>query len=90
MMKGYINGCAIGLLENITYLHFNKETTACESHWINLLNAYHNRVCFIEKRYHFRQKADSTFTLEGGQCGKKNIGQTEKEDTLLLRENVWR
>jgi hypothetical protein len=83
MLNGYINGCAFGILEN-SGLYFNKKTTACESHWINLLNAYKNRFCFIDKRYHFRQKTNSTFKLEGGQCGKRTLS-SEKLDTLILR-----
>jgi hypothetical protein len=84
MMNGYINGCAFGLLKN-KKLHFNTKTVACESHWINLLNAYHNRYCFIDKRFHFQQKANSTFTLLGGQTGKRTMS-SERADTLLLKK----
>lgn len=84
MLKGYINGCAFGLLKNKN-LFFDKRTTACESHWINLLNAYYNRICFIDKRFHFRQKTGSTFTLHGGQTGKRTL-ISEKKDTMMLRK----
>lgn len=84
MLNGYINGCAIGLIQD-KHLFFNENTTACESHWINLLNAYYNRFCFIDKRFHFRQKENSTFLLEGGQTGKRTM-QTEKYDTILLKK----
>lgn len=83
MLNGYINGCAFGLNKD-SHLYFDKRTVACESHWINLLNAYYNRFCFIDKRFHFRQKKDSTFFLEGGQSGKRTL-QSEKADTLFLR-----
>ena len=83
MMKGYINGSSFGIIEN-DHLYFSNKTVACESHWINLLNAYHNRFNFIDKRFHFRQKTDSTFKLEGGQTGKRTL-ETEKQDTLFLR-----
>lgn len=83
MLMGYINGCAMGLNKSDT-LYFDERTVACESHWISLLNAYANRFCLIDKRYHFRQRADSTFTLEGGQTGRRTL-QSEREDTLLLR-----
>lgn len=83
MFNGYINGCAFGLNEDEN-LYFDARTTACESHWINLLNAYHNRYCFIDKRFHFRQKSGSTFTLEGGQTGKRTLS-SERYDTLFLR-----
>lgn len=83
MLMGYINGCAIGLNESDN-LYFDPTTVACESHWICLLNAYANRFCFIDKRFHFRQKTDSTFTLEGGQTGKRTL-ESEKQDTLFLR-----
>ena len=84
MFKGYINGCAFGLLEDKN-LYFNKKTVACESHWINLLNAFYNRRCFIDKRFHFRQKTNSTFNLDGGQTGKRTL-ETEKKDTILLKK----
>jgi len=83
MFNGYINGCAIGLTGDS--LRFDERTTACESHYINLLNAYHNRYCFIDKRFHFRQKLDSTFILQGGQSGKRTL-ESEKDDTLILRK----
>ncbi len=83
MMMGYINGCAMGLNKSDS-LYFDQRTTACESHWICLLNAYKNRFCFIDKRFHFRQIPDSTFTLRGGQTGRRTL-ESEKEDTLLLR-----
>ena len=84
MASGYINGCAFGLLEDEN-LYFDRKTTACESHWINLLNSYHNRYCFIDKRFHFRQKKESTFLLAGGQTGKRTL-LSEKEDTLFLKK----
>lgn len=83
-LNSYINGCAFGLRKN-KHLYFEKTTTACESHWINLLNAYHNRFCFIDKRFHFRQKANSTFTLPGGQSSKRTL-ETEKQDTIFLKK----
>lgn len=83
MLKGYINGCAMGL-NNDKRLYFNEKTIACESHWINLLNLYYNRFCFIDKRFHFRQLENSTFLNTGGQAGKRTL-DSEKKDTLLLR-----
>jgi len=84
MLKGYINGCAIGVNQS-EHLFFTDKTTACESHWINLLNAYYYRYNFIDKRFHFRQKKDSTFNLKGGQSGKRTL-ETERNDTLYLRK----
>ena len=84
VLNSYINGCAFGLIKNEN-LYFDEETVACESHWINLLNAYHNRFCFIDKRFHFRQKKDSTFLLPGGQTAKRTL-QTEKADTIFLKK----
>lgn len=83
MMNGYINGCAMGLIKS-QHLYFSKNTTACESHWINLLNAYHHRYLFIDKRFHFHQKPNSTFTLPGGQTGRRTLS-SEKFDTMFLR-----
>jgi len=82
--NGYINACAFGLRKS-PHLYFNPETTACESHWINLLNAYHHRYSLQDTRFVFKQKANSTFLLEGGQTLKRTI-ETEKRDSLLLRQ----
>jgi len=84
VLNSYINGCAFGLIKNKN-LYFDKKTVACESHWINLLNAYHNRFCFIDKRFHFRQQKNSTFLAPGGQAGKRTL-QTEKMDTIFLKK----
>lgn len=81
--NGYINACAFGLHEDKN-LYFSPKTVACESHWINLLNAYFNRFSFQDTRYAFRQKPNSTFLLEGGQTLKRTI-ETEKRDTLFLK-----
>jgi len=81
--NGYINACAFGMLKDPN-LYFSQKTVACESHWINLLNAYYNRYCFIDTRYAFRQKPNSTFILEGGQTLKRST-ITEKRDTLFLK-----
>lgn len=83
-LNGYINGSAFGLNKDKN-LFFNEDTVACESHWINCLNVYYNRFCFIDKRYHFRQKTNSTFILQGGQCGRRTL-ESEKNDTLILRK----
>jgi len=85
MLQGYINGCAMGLINSKGNLYFHPNTTACESHWINLLNAAKNRFCFIDKRYHFRQAPNSTFYRRGGQSDKRTL-ETEKRDTILLRQ----
>jgi len=81
--NGYINACAFGLIQD-NNLYFSPQTVACESHWINLLNAYYNRYSFQDTRYTFRQKPNSTFVLKGGQTDKRTI-LTEKKDTLFLK-----
>jgi hypothetical protein len=81
--NGYVNACAFGLIKDAN-LHFSPKTVACESHWINLLNAYYNRYSFVDTRYAFRQKPKSTFLLEGGQTLKRTT-ITEQRDTLYLR-----
>lgn len=81
--NGYINASAFGII-NGGGLYFDSRTIACESHWINLLNAHLNRKSFQDTRYVFRQKANSTFLLEGGQTNKRTI-ETEKCDTLFLK-----
>ena len=82
--NNYINASAFGLLQNKN-LYFNKNTVACESHWINLLNAYNNRYSFCDTRFVFRQKPNSTFLLKGGQTSKRNL-ITEKNDTIILKK----
>jgi hypothetical protein len=84
MLKGYINGCAIGMLKD-EKLYFTEKTTAAESHWINLLNMYYNRYNLIDTRFHFRQKANSTFLGSGGQAARRTMA-SEARDTLFLRQ----
>lgn len=82
-LTGYINASAFGIIKN-DKLFFTKETTAAESHWLTLLNAYHYRKCYIDNRYHFRQKLNSTFTLDGGQAMNRTL-ESEKNDTMYLK-----
>jgi len=84
MLKGFINGCAIGMLQDDN-LYFTDRTTAAESHWINLLNMYYNRYNLIDTRFHFRQKANSTFLGTGGQAANRTMA-SEMRDTLFLRQ----
>ena len=84
MFQGYINGCAMGLRKS-PHLYFSGKTIACESHWINCLNAYFHRYNFIDKRFCFQQKPGDTFKMLGGQTGKRTL-ESEKQDTLFLKE----
>jgi len=63
-------------------LKFNTNTTACDSHWINLLNIYLNEKCLIDKR--FSIEFQETFKTSGGQASKRTL-LTEKKDTFFLR-----
>ena len=83
MLKGFINGCAMGVLRGGD-LFFSERVVAAEDYWINLLNAYKHRICFIDKRYVFKQEAGSTFVKKGGQAGNRTL-ETEKRDSLFLR-----
>jgi len=83
MLKGYINACAFGLRKS-KHLFFTPHTTAAESHWINLLNAYYHRYCWIDTRFHFAQAPRSTFFRPGGQAARRTL-ESEKRDTLFLR-----
>jgi hypothetical protein len=83
-LVGYINACAFGIRKH-DRLFFTEKTTAAESHWINLLNAYHNRKCFIDTRFHFAQEPNSTFFKAGGQASKRTL-QSEKQDSMFLRQ----
>jgi len=82
VLSSYINASAFGLLE-CDKLFFTNKTTAAESHWINLLNAYQNRFCWIDKRFCFAQEPNSTFFKPGGQTSKRTL-DTEKADTIFL------
>ena len=79
----YINACAFGLLKS-PRLYFTERTTAAESHWINLLNAYMHRRSWSDMRFHFAQAPDSTFHRPGGQTEHRTL-QSEMADTLFLR-----
>jgi len=82
MLVGYINACAFGLRVS-PHLFFSPHTTAAESHWINLLNAYYHRFAWIDTRFHFAQAPGSTFFRPGGQTGRRTI-ESERQDTLFL------
>lgn len=79
----YINASAFGLLRS-PHLYFTERTTAAESHWINLLNAYFHRRAWVDMRFHFAQAPGSTFTRPGGQTQHRTMA-TERADTLFLR-----
>jgi hypothetical protein len=79
----YINACAFGLLRS-PHLYFTERTTAAESHWVNLLNAYFHRRAWVDMRFHFAQIPGSTFKRPGGQTEHRTL-ETERADTLFLR-----
>jgi len=83
MLTGYINASAFGIRKS-PHLYFTDRTTAAESHWINLLNAYHHRRAYIDTRYHIAQAPNSTFFRPGGQTAKRTLA-SEKADSLFLR-----
>lgn len=82
-LTSYINACAFGLRPS-PHLYFTERTTAAESHWINLLNAYFHRRAWADMRFHFGQAPGSTFTRPGGQTLHRTL-DTERADTLFLR-----
>lgn len=82
-LTAYINACAFGLHPSAA-LYFTERTTAAESHWINLLNAYTHRKAFIDTRFAFVQAPNSTFFRPGGQT-KHRTTASELADTLFLR-----
>ena len=81
MLKGMSGGGAYGILEN-SGLYFTELTTACDSHFVNLLNAFKNRYCLVDTRFVFRHV--DTFKGNGGQALKRTL-ETEKQDCLYLR-----
>jgi hypothetical protein len=82
-MTAYINASAFGMHPSPS-LYFTERTTAAESHWINLLNAYAHRKAWVDMRFHFRQAEGSTFTRPGGQTRHRTM-DSERADTLFLR-----
>jgi hypothetical protein len=82
-LSGYINASAFGILSGSS-LYFTEKTTAAESHWINLLNAYYHRRSYQDSRFCFAQEPGSTFFRPGGQTANRTQ-DTEKADTLFLR-----
>ena len=81
-LSGYINGCALGLRKSYS-LYFTERTTAAESYWITLLNAYVYRKAWIDTRFHFAQARKSTCTLPGGQSANRTL-RSEHDDTVFL------
>jgi len=82
-LTSYINASAFGLWAS-PKLYFTERTTAAESHWINLLNAYMHRKCWADMRYCFVQSPNSTFFRPGGQTAHRTL-DSELKDTLFLR-----
>ena len=82
-LTSYINACAFGLHPSPS-LYFTNRTTAAESHWINLLNAYAHRKAWVDMRFHFAQQPNSTFFRPGGQAKHRTL-ESEKADTIFLR-----
>lgn len=82
-LTAYINASAFGLHPSAA-LYFTERTTAAESHWINLLNAYAHRKAWVDTRFAFAQAPNSTFFRPGGQT-KHRTTETELADTLFLR-----
>lgn len=83
MFKGFINGCAMGIISN-EKIRFTDKTVAVEDYYINLLNAYHFRRNFIDKRFCFKQVDKKTFLEKGGQSTNRTL-DTEKQDSMFLR-----
>lgn len=82
-LTAYINASAFGLRPS-PHLYFTERTTAAESHWINLLNAYFHRKAWVDMRYCFVQAPGSTFKRPGGQTLHRTM-ESERADTLFLR-----
>jgi len=82
-LTAYINASAFGLWPS-DKLYFTQRTTAAESHWINLLNAYMHRKAWVDMRFHFAQAPGSTFFRQGGQTQHRTL-ESERADTLFLR-----
>jgi hypothetical protein len=82
-LNSYINASAFGLW-NSDKLYFTARTTAAESHWINLLNAYAHRKSYADMRFCFVQSPNSTFFRPGGQTAHRTM-DSELSDTIFLR-----
>lgn len=82
-LTAFVNGCAMGLHPS-PYLYFSQRTTAAESDWINLLNAATHRKCWVDMRFSFTARPDTTFVAPGGQTAHRTM-DTERADSLFLR-----
>jgi len=82
-MNGYINGSAFGIRKSDS-LYFTERTTAAESYWMTLLNAYAHRKAWIDTRFCFAQAKASLGRLSGGQTANRTLG-SERKDTIFLR-----
>jgi hypothetical protein len=81
-LSGHITGCAFGMLEG-SKMKFRTDIVAVEDFYISGINAYYHRKCFLDLRYNFTQ--EKTFVNVGG-LSDFRTEETEKKDTLLLRQ----
>jgi hypothetical protein len=81
-LKGYVNGCATGLLKG-SKLFYIPEIKANEDFWISLLNAYHHRICYRDLRFSFEQQ--ETFTNRGGLSEFRNLSAEENDFEILKK-----
>ncbi len=84
MLYGYMNGCGMGLRAS-PKLYFNDEIVGAEDFWILCLNYYHYRKVFIDKRFCVKQIPYTTFTVAGGQSGRRTTDSC-KIDFNILKE----
>lgn len=74
-------GGAYGIIKS--KLEFNENTTACDSHWIQLLNLYLYKKNLVDRRYSL--EFQETFYTSGGQSSKRTLS-SEKKDTMFLKK----
>jgi hypothetical protein len=81
-LKGYVNGCATGLLKG-SKLFYIPEIKANEDYWISLLNAHYHRICYRDLRFSFEQQ--DTFKNRGGLSEFRNLSVEENDFAILQK-----
>lgn len=81
-LTGYVLGGALGMLKGHG-LKFNTEFTATDDFYISALNAYRNRICFVDNRFSFAFR--DTFKSPGGMASYRTM-ETEEKDFKLLKK----
>jgi hypothetical protein len=82
-LSGTMTGGAYGANE-LFNLNYNPNMKVAEDHWISMLNAYYNRRCLIDTRFHIQQS--NTFVNAGGLSEIRNE-EVEKSASIEMKRS---